>query len=225
MLPGFITKQEGTWWSAAVPAIGVVAKGRSLRVATLKLKHAVLTAIDRKSATVSVRQRRSEYKIVQVAVRCDPPTLLALMAVRYARDMQGWDPKRTRALRRLLLAAAKPRPVIKPVLRRFDTKPVQNCENATIPHGALRLRVSDLCRRAGVVNRSTYDRPIYVYRGTRKIHTLAFDIVGVPVSPRSREGALRALESLAYSFHEHHARHCIIGRGYFTTRSPNKASR
>ena len=109
-------------------------------------------------------------------------------------------------------------PVVKPISRRIDSTPVQKRETATIPRGALRVYISDLCRRAKIPVRSTYDRDVYVYQGRRKVRTPAFDIVGVPVSPRSREAALRALESLAYSFREHHARFCIVGRGYFTTK-------
>ena len=218
MLPGFITKQEGIWWSVEVPAIGVFTQGRSRRDATLMLKDAILTAINRKGFTVTVRQTRITDGVAHVSITCNRPTLLVERAVRYAREVQAWGHERTRALRRLLLMAAEPRAVIVPIQRRIDTTPVRRCETATIPPNALRLRISDLCRRAGVVNRSTYDRAIYIYRGTRRIRTLCFDIVGIRESPRSREGALRALEILAYSFREHHARHCVVGRGYFTAR-------
>jgi len=100
----------------------------------------------------------------------------------------------------------------------LDWEPVQNRRRVAIPNGAIRTSVSDLCRRAKIPVRATVDRDVYIYRSQRrrKVRTPLFDLVGVPASPRSREGALRALESLAYSFFDHFARYCVCGRGYFT---------
>lgn len=219
MLPGRIAKQKGIWWSAEVPAIGVFTQGKSRRDATLMMKHAVVAAINHKGFTVTVRQRRiTDDGIAHVAVRCNRPALLVALAVKYGREVKGFSAQQAGALRWLLFMAAKPKPVITPILRCIDTEPVQRCKTAPIPRGAMRAYISGLCRRAKIPVRSTYHRSIYVYRGTKKIRTPYFDIVGVPVAPRSRIGALRALEALAYRFKEHHARHCVIGRGYFTTK-------
>jgi hypothetical protein len=100
---------------------------------------------------------------------------------------------------------------------RLDFEPVHNRRAAVIPKGALRTSVPALCRRAGIPVRATVDREIFIYRGRRKIRTPLYDLIGVPASPRSRVGALRALESLAYSFFDHAARHCVCGRGLFST--------
>ena len=58
MLLGRIAKQRGAWWSVEVPLIGVFTQGRSRRDATIMLKHAIVTMINRKGFTVTVRQRR-----------------------------------------------------------------------------------------------------------------------------------------------------------------------
>ena len=88
--------------------------------------------------------------------------------------------------------------------------------SVTIPPGALRATVPDLCRRAGIDVQATTDRPIVIVRGRRSVRTPALDLVAVPCSPRSAEGALRALEILAHGFHDPCARHCVCKRGYFT---------
>jgi hypothetical protein len=85
-----------------------------------------------------------------------------------------------------------------------------------VPPAALRTTVSDLCRQAGIAVQATTDRPIVVVRGRRSVHTPALDLVAVSCSPRSPEGALRALEILAHGFHDPCARYCVCGRGYFT---------
>lgn len=90
-----------------------------------------------------------------------------------------------------------------------------------VPTGALRTTVQDLCRRAGISIQATTDRPIVVIRGRRSIRTPALDLVAVPRSPRSAEGALRALEILAHGFHDPGARHCVCGRGYFGPAEPS----
>lgn len=89
-----------------------------------------------------------------------------------------------------------------------------------VPPAALRTTVPDLCRRAGISVQATTDRPIVVVRGRRSIHTPALDLVAVSCSPRSAEGALRALEILAHGFHDHCARYCVCGRGYFSAERP-----
>lgn len=86
---------------------------------------------------------------------------------------------------------------------------------AKVPPGALRSTVPDLCRRAGIIVQATTDRPVVVFHGRRSIRTPGADYVAVPCSPRSREGALRALEALAHAFHDPCARHCVCKRGYF----------
>lgn len=107
----------------------------------------------------------------------------------------------------------------------FDWDPVVPARSAKIPPGALRMTVPSLCRRAGIPVLATVDRPVYVYRGRKKIRTPAFDLIGVPVSPRSRAGALRALEKLAYSFFDHCARYCVCERGYFTATESQRRNR
>lgn len=107
----------------------------------------------------------------------------------------------------------------------FDWDPVTPARTAKIPPDALRTTVPSLCRRAGIPVRATVDRPVYVYRGRKKIRTPAFDLVGVPVAPRSREGAMRALEKLAYSFFDHCARYCVCGRGYFVAEEPGSGAK
>jgi hypothetical protein len=98
---------------------------------------------------------------------------------------------------------------------RTDWDPVRYRRSCAIPPGAIKTSVPDLCRRAGIPVRATVAREIYIYRGRRKIRTPLYDLIGVPASPRSRDGALRALESLAYSFFDHFARYCVCGRGLF----------
>lgn len=103
---------------------------------------------------------------------------------------------------------------VMPIAMRIDFEPVQNRRRVAIPRGALRTNVSDLCRRAGIPVRATVTRDVFIYSGRRKVRTPDYDLVGV-ASPRSRVGALRALESLAHSFFDHAARHCVCGRGLF----------
>ena len=97
---------------------------------------------------------------------------------------------------------------------RTDWDPVTYRRSCTIPPGAIKTSVPDLCHRAGIPVRASVDREVYIYRGRRKIRTPLYDLIGVP-GARSREGALRALESLAYSFFDHFARYCVCGRGLF----------
>jgi hypothetical protein len=103
-----------------------------------------------------------------------------------------------------------------PLTMRTDWDPITYRRNCKIPPGAIKTTVPGLCRRAGIPVRATVDREIYVYRGRRKIRTPLYDLIGVPAGPRSREGALRALESLAYSFFDRFARYCVCGRGLFS---------
>jgi hypothetical protein len=103
----------------------------------------------------------------------------------------------------------------KPISMRIDFDPVANRRTVKIPPGAIACSVATLCRRAGIPIRATVLRDVYVYRGRRKVRTPMFDLVGVPDDPRSRVGAMRALESLAYSFFDHAARYCVCKRGYF----------
>ncbi len=98
---------------------------------------------------------------------------------------------------------------------RIDWEPVVNARAAALPPNAIKTSVPDLCRRAGIPVRATTDRDVYIYRGSKKIRTPTYDLVGVPTNPRTRVGALRALESLAHSFFDHCARHCVCKRGLF----------
>jgi hypothetical protein len=98
----------------------------------------------------------------------------------------------------------------------LDWEPVRNRREVRIPKGAMRLNVGALCRRAGIRELATYDRVVIVYRGRRKVRTPGFDLIGVRESPRSQRGALRALESLAYSFFDPCARHCLAQNDVFT---------
>lgn len=78
--------------------------------------------------------------------------------------------------------------------------------------------ISQLCERADVVYRATVskERAIIVYFGEENFRARDVDAVGVPVKDvQSPKAALRALEALAYSFHDHIARHCLCGKGYF----------
>lgn len=81
--------------------------------------------------------------------------------------------------------------------------------------------LADLCERAGIPLRATVPpRTIYVRSHTEQIRTPSADVIGVPESVLySRRAALRALEALAHSFHDHGARACVCGRGLFTTLS------
>jgi hypothetical protein len=74
-----------------------------------------------------------------------------------------------------------------------------------------------LCHQAGITLRATVPhRTIFVVSGQKQIRTPHADIVSVPVSDLdSPEAALRALEALAHSFHDHGARACVCKRGLF----------
>lgn len=73
-----------------------------------------------------------------------------------------------------------------------------------------------LCLQAGVALRATTPaRAIIIHFGRQQVRTPHVDVVGVPVRDlTTREAALRALEALAHSFHDHAARAC--SRGLFT---------
>jgi hypothetical protein len=94
--------------------------------------------------------------------------------------------------------------------------------SVSIPPAALRTTVQDLCRRAGIEVQATNDRPVIVIRGRRSVYTPALDLIAVKCSPKSAEGALRALEILAHGFHDPCARYCVCGRGYFSPPLPMK---
>ncbi len=86
-----------------------------------------------------------------------------------------------------------------------------------------KTNLAQLCQQAEVRLRATVPpRVLRIYTGTKQIRTPDVDIIGVPVEDlESREAALRALEALAHSFHDHSARVCVCGRGLF---SPVQAS-
>jgi len=77
--------------------------------------------------------------------------------------------------------------------------------------------LADLCKEAKIPLRATAPpRSIYVYCGTQQVRTPDIDFVGVPTKRlRGPTAALRALEALAHSFHDHAARHCVCGCGLF----------
>jgi hypothetical protein len=105
--------------------------------------------------------------------------------------------------------------IVTAIPMRLDWDPVVNSRHVLIPPGAIKTSIPDLCRRAGIPVRATTDRAIYIYRGRKKVRTPIYDLVGVPIDPRTSVGALRALESLAYSFFDHFARYCVCKRGLF----------
>lgn len=83
---------------------------------------------------------------------------------------------------------------------------------------ARRTDVSSLCRQAKVVLRATTSLPrrVFIYSGSQQFSTPDADYVGVPVKKLTgRVAALRALEALAHSFHDHAARTCVCGRDLF----------
>jgi hypothetical protein len=84
----------------------------------------------------------------------------------------------------------------------------------------IRTTLAELCERADVVLRYTgASRPILLYHGDGQYRARGLNIVGVPVADlASPEAALRALEALAYSFHDHGARACVCHQGLFVPR-------
>lgn len=99
-------------------------------------------------------------------------------------------------------------PMIEPV--------IYTSENA-VPTSGRWTTLAKLFRQAGITLRATVpSRKILVYYGRRQIRTNRVDAVGVPTrNLDGRMAAIRALEALAYSFHDHAVRHSVCGRGLF----------
>lgn len=93
------------------------------------------------------------------------------------------------------------------------------CPDADLPTEGKWTTLAELCAQAGIPCPVTVPpRRILMYHGTRQLSSEFADAVGVPVTDLTTpEAALRALEALAFSLHDHAARHCVCGRGYFRT--------
>lgn len=88
----------------------------------------------------------------------------------------------------------------------------------------VRATLAELCERAGLRLRYTgQSRPILVYHGEGQYRARGMNIVGVCVADlASEEAAVRALEALAYSFHDVGARACVCHQGLFVPRPSKK---
>jgi hypothetical protein len=111
---------------------------------------------------------------------------------------------------------------MKPIPAIFDDVPVQNRRRFKVPPGAICRTVTSLCKQAGIPVNATTVRPVYIYLGKQKIRTPECDLVGISENPRSRVGALRALEALAFSFFDPCARFCVCKRGFFVVTPPTR---
>ncbi len=81
-----------------------------------------------------------------------------------------------------------------------------------LPEGRL-TSLSGLCAQAGIPLKATAPyRPVVVRHSVEQLRMPGADVVGVPVEDvASPEAAIRALEALAHSFHDHAARACVRG--------------
>lgn len=106
-----------------------------------------------------------------------------------------------------------------PLLMQIFIEPVAyRREEVVLAGECLVTDLEQLCVQAQIRLRATAPRRcITIYSGQQQIRSPNIDYVGVPVSDlQSQDAALRALEALAHSFHDHAARACICGRGLFT---------
>ena len=105
---------------------------------------------------------------------------------------------------------------MKPLPMIVMIEPLRYCRDWEIP-GGMSTDLPRLFEQAGVELRAeTPDRQIIVYHGSKQLRSVSTDAVGVPVRDlMSQEAALRALEALAFSFHDHAVRFSICGRGLF----------
>ncbi len=112
-----------------------------------------------------------------------------------------------------------------PLTLRIGLRPVRYLHVPDVD--GIRTTLAELCERADVVLRYTGEsRPILLYHGDGQYRARGLNIVGVPVVDlASPEAAMRALEALAFSFHDHGARACVCHQGLFVPRAPRKRTR
>lgn len=96
-------------------------------------------------------------------------------------------------------------------------KPVRYRKQVSFIGRTHKTSLRELCVQAGILVRATVPkRDIFVYTGTAQYRTPHADYVGVPVKRLTGPvAALRALEALAHSFHDHAARACVCKRNLF----------
>lgn len=104
----------------------------------------------------------------------------------------------------------------------FIRMPVHRAAGTALPPGGRWTDLAGLCEQAGVRLRVTAPRtPTYVYQGEQSLRLPDALVVAVPEADLSSwRAALRALEVLAHGFHDHAARTCVCGRGYFGVDAP-----
>jgi len=96
--------------------------------------------------------------------------------------------------------------------RLWDIAPVlyKPAREVRVPAKAICTSHRALFRRAGLRFLATIPpRTLYVHQGTLQVSTADFDLIGVPVNPRSKEGAMRAIEALAFCFFDHAVKHSL----------------
>lgn len=99
----------------------------------------------------------------------------------------------------------------------WELNPVKYRQKVVLPEGYIETSLEKLCKQAEIPLCVTAPpRKLLVYFGSEQIRTKDFDLIGIPVNDlTSKEAAFRALEALAHSFHDHVARACVCGKGYF----------
>lgn len=84
MLVGRIAKEEGTWWSAEVAAIGAFTQGRSRKDAAVMLADLIETMVDRPGFKVTVSFLGEQGGVV---VEANEPGRLAAQVLKYQREV------------------------------------------------------------------------------------------------------------------------------------------
>ena len=84
MLVGRIAKEEGTWWSAEVPAIGAFTQGRSRKDAAVMLADLIEMMVDRPGFKVTVNFLGDQGGVV---VEANEPGRLAAQVLKYQREV------------------------------------------------------------------------------------------------------------------------------------------
>ena len=84
MLVGRIAKEEGTWWSAEVPAIGAFTQGRSRKDAAVMLADLIETMVERPGFKVTVSFLGEQGRVV---VEANEPGRLAAHVLKYQREV------------------------------------------------------------------------------------------------------------------------------------------
>jgi hypothetical protein len=84
MLVGRIAKEEGTWWSAEVAAIGAFTQGRSRKDAAAMLADLIETMVDRPGFKVTVHFLGDNGGVV---VEANEPGRLAAQVLKYQREV------------------------------------------------------------------------------------------------------------------------------------------